>query len=116
MRTFEVGFFIDHDLGQLKLKEKISDYHLNTFKKEEKQFFSTLCKHILSKTILTFYFACASRLNPINLTRFPDTCKNQFYNLLQKPVDQIFQPGWVLHVVMKNSIHYKFFAHVLKII
>ena len=33
MRTCEVGFSIDHDLCQLKREWKITDFHVNTFKK-----------------------------------------------------------------------------------
>ena len=88
MRTCEVGFAIDHDFCQLKSEGKITDSHVSTFKKEAKQFVSTLCNHILSKSPLTSYFACAACcLNPINLAEIPDTCEKRFHNLLQKLVD-----------------------------
>lgn len=38
MRTYEVGFSIDHGLRHLKCKEKITDSHRNTFKKEANNF------------------------------------------------------------------------------
>ena len=88
MRTYEIGFSIDHDLRQLKREGKITDGHVNTFKKEAKQFVSTLYNHILSKRPLTSYFARAARcLNPINLAEISDTREERFHNLLQKLVD-----------------------------
>ena len=64
-RTYEVGFSIDHNLCQLKHKGKITDSHVNTFKKEAKQFVSTLSNHILSKSPLTSIFTrAAPYLNP----------------------------------------------------
>ena len=36
VRTYEVGFSIDHDICQLKREGKISDSHVNTSKKEAK--------------------------------------------------------------------------------
>ena len=61
IRTYEVGFSIDRDLCQLKREGKITDSHVNTFKKEAKQYVSTLCNYILSKSPLTSYFAPAAR-------------------------------------------------------
>ena len=88
MRTYEVGFSIDHDLHQLKCKGKIADSQVNTSKKEAKQFVSTLCSHILSKIPLASYFACAACcLNLINLAEISYTCEKQFHSLLQKLVD-----------------------------
>ena len=53
MRTYEVGFSIDHYLHQLKCEGKITESHVNAFREEAKQFVSTLCNHILSKSPLT---------------------------------------------------------------
>ena len=53
MRTYEVGFSIDHDLRQLKREGKITDFHVNIFKKGAKQFVSTLYNDILSNSPLT---------------------------------------------------------------
>ena len=61
MGTYNVSLSIDHDLRQLKHEGKIIDSHVNTFKKEAKQFASTLCNHILSKSSFTSYFALAAR-------------------------------------------------------
>ena len=47
MRTYEVGFSIDHDLHQLKRDGKITDSHVNTFRNEGKQFVCTFRSHIL---------------------------------------------------------------------
>ena len=52
MRTYEVGFSIDHDLCQWKHERKVTDSHVSTFKNEAKQLVSTLCSHILSKIVL----------------------------------------------------------------
>ena len=88
MRTYEVGFSIDHDLRQLKRERKVTDNHVNIFKKEAKQFVSTLCNHILSKNPLTSYFAhTAHCLNPISLVEILDTCEKGVHSLLQKLVD-----------------------------
>ena len=54
MRTYGVGFSIDHDLRQLKREGKITDSHVNTYKKE--------AKHILSKIPMAFYVARATRI------------------------------------------------------
>ena len=94
MRTYEVGFSIDHGLRHLKCKEKITDSHRNTFKKEAKQFFSNLCSHIWWKNPLASYFASAACfLNPINLEEIPDTSENRFHNFLQKLVDRKLIPS-----------------------
>ena len=50
MRTYAVGFSTDRDLRKLKREGKITDSHVNTFKKDAKQFVSTLCTNILSKS------------------------------------------------------------------
>ena len=153
MRTYEVGFSIDHDLRKLKREGKITSSHVNTFKKEAKQFVSTLCNHILTRSPSTSYFVSAAcGLNPISVAEIPDTCEKRFHNLLQKLVDgklitSIFADEakrefhkFVINVVRKNkavfrnydvksfnldgfymdrlkdSIHYKSFARVLKIV
>ena len=88
-RTYEVGFSIDHNLCQLKHKGKITDSHVNTFKKEAKQFVSTLCNYILSRSSFASCFALPARcLSSINLVVIPDTCEKRFLNLLQKLVDR----------------------------
>ena len=88
MRTYEVGFSIDHDLRQLKREGKVTDSHENTFEKEAKQCVFTLCNHILSKSPLISYVTHATHcLNPINLAKIPDTSEKRFHNLLQKLVD-----------------------------
>ena len=152
MGTYNVSLSIDHDLRQLKHEGKIIDSHVNTFKKEAKQFASTLCNHILSKSSFTSYFALAARcLSSISLVVIPDTCEKRFLNLLQKLVDrklitslfaeeakkefhrfasdvvrenkEIFRNynarpvnlDWFYMEYLKDSIHYKSFAHVLKI-
>ena len=125
---------------------------MNTFKKKAKQFISTLCNHISSKSLLISYFARAARCwNPINLSVISDTYEKRFHNLLQKFVDgklitSLFADEtksefhkFASDVVRKNkalfrsydvkpfnidgcyieylkyNIHYKSFAHVLKI-
>ena len=88
MATYEVGFSIDNDLHQLKREGKINESHANTFKKEAKQFTPTLCNHILSKSLLTSYFARAARCqNPINQAVISDTNEKRFHNFLQKLID-----------------------------
>ena len=125
--------------------------HVNTFIKEAKQFVSTLCHHILSKSPFTSYFTRADCcLNPINLAGIPDTSEKRFLNLLQKLVDgklvtslfagkakrefhkfvsdvfrenrEVFRSynvsslnldGFYMEY-LKNSIHFKSFAHILK--
>ena len=153
MRTYAGGFSIDHDLRKLKREGKITDSHVNTFKKDAKQFVSTLCTDILSKSPLISYFAPAARcLNPINLAEIPDTCEKRFHSLLQKLVDarlitslfadeaksefhkfindvvrenkalfrnydiKSFNLDGFFMDYLKDSIHYKSFTHVLKII
>ena len=79
--------WIEHDLCQLKHEGKITDSHVNNFKEEAKKIVSTLSNHILSKSPLTSYFACAAHcLNPINQAEIPDTCEKRFHNL-QKLID-----------------------------
>ena len=137
----------------MKREGKITDSRVNIFKKEAKQFVSTLSNYILSKSPLLSYIAHAIHcLNPISLAVIPDTCEKRFYNLLQKLVDgelinSLFADEakrefhkFVNDVVhenkalfynydiksfsfsgcyieyLKNSIHYKSFAHLLKIV
>ena len=153
MRTYAVGFSIDRDLRKLKREGKITDSHVNTFKKDAKQFVSTRCTNILSKSPLISYFARAARcLNPISLAEIPDTCEKRFHSLLQKLVDarlitslfadeaksefhkfindvvcenkalfcncdiNFFNLDGLFMDYLKDSIHYKSFTHVLKII
>ena len=89
MGTYDVSLSIGHDLRQLKHEGKIIDSHVNTFKKEAKQFVSTLCNHILSRSSFASCFALPARcLSSINLVVIPDTCEKRFLNLLQKLVDR----------------------------
>ena len=53
MRDYHFSFSINHELRELKEKGKINDSKLHTFKIEAKDFISTLCNHLLSKSSLT---------------------------------------------------------------
>ena len=87
-RDYDFNFFISHELLALKRKGKITDSILHVFKMEAKNFISTFCNHVISKSPLSSYFAqCAKSLNPINMTEITDLCEKAFHRLFQKLVD-----------------------------
>ena len=88
MRDYHFSFSINHELRELKEKGKINDSKLRAFKMEAKDFISTLCNHLLSKSPLTSYFArCAKCLDPTTMGEMPDVCKQSFHKMLQKLVE-----------------------------
>ena len=88
MRDYHFSFSINHELRELKEKGKINDSNLRAFKMEAKDFISTLCNHLLSKSPLTSYFArCAKCLDPTTMGEMPDVCKQSFHKMLEKLVE-----------------------------
>ena len=63
---FDLGFSIKHKLNQLKKNGKITDTQIFKFKQEALQFLHALCKHIMTKSPLTYHFArCLRCLSPV---------------------------------------------------
>ena len=88
MRDYHFSFSINHELRELKEKGKINDSKLHAYKMEAKDFISTLCNHLLSKSPLTSCFArCAKCLDPTTMGEMPDVCKQSFHKMLEKPVE-----------------------------
>ena len=88
MRDYHFSFSINHELRELKEQGKINDSKLHAFKMEAKDFISTLCNHLLSKSPLTSYFArCAKCLDPTTMGEMPDVCKQSFHKMLEKLVE-----------------------------
>ena len=88
MRDYNFSFSINHELRELKERGKINDSKLHAFKIEAKDFISTLCNHLLSKSPLTSYYTrCAKCLDPTTVGEMPDVCKQSFHKMLEKLVE-----------------------------
>ena len=80
-----VRFGVRHEIKTLKKIRKVTDIQINNFLKEVKQFFSTFCHLILSKSQINSQFTMYYRsLNPFYMTEYPEKFSKLFDVILQK--------------------------------
>ena len=81
--TPNLCFGLKSDLKNLKAAKKVTDCH--NLLLEVKNFLSSLCNHLLTKTPIQSQIARRCRsIDPIVMVKYPDSCRKLFERVLEK--------------------------------